>query len=145
MHYINGSYTNYINRRRKKSGYLFQGRYKAVLVDVHNYLIELSRYIHLNPVRAKMVKKPEDYTYSSYKSYISKKKEETSHRKDPHIALVSEQIIDAIASYFELSPEEALRDRGECRNIAIHLMKRWTSIINKRIGDIFGGLTLSAV
>ena len=80
MHYINGSYTNYINRRKKRSGHLFQGRFKAVLVDVDSYFLELSRYLHLNPVRARMVTKPEDYPYSSYRSYIFKKKEDIVHR-----------------------------------------------------------------
>ena len=76
MHYINGSYTTYINLRRSRSGHLFQGRYKAILVDKDSYIMELSRYIHLNPVRAKITEKPEDYTYSSYKDYISGTKEE---------------------------------------------------------------------
>lgn len=75
MHYINGSYTTYINIKRKRSGHLFQGRYKAILVARDNYLMELSRYIHLNPVRAGMVKKPEEHTYSSYKAYVSRKRE----------------------------------------------------------------------
>jgi len=76
MHYINGSYTNYLNRRRGRSGHLFQGRYKAIVVDRDSYLLVVSRYLHLNPVRAKMVEKPEDYDYSSYRSYISGKKED---------------------------------------------------------------------
>lgn len=76
MHYVNGSYTNYINRRRKRSGHLLQGRYKAILIDQDSYLVELSRYIHLNHVRAKMVSKPEKYPHSSYRSYVFKKKEE---------------------------------------------------------------------
>lgn len=73
MHYINGSYSTYINIKRKRSGHVYQGRYKSIIVDKDNYLLELSRYIHLNPVRAKMVEKPEDYLYSSYASYISRK------------------------------------------------------------------------
>ena len=76
MHYINGSYTNYINRKRDRSGHLFQGRYKAILIDRDSYLLELSRYIHLNPVRANIVEKPENYSYSSYRSYILKKKDD---------------------------------------------------------------------
>jgi putative transposase len=76
MHYMNGSYTNYLNRRRKRSGHLFQGRYKAILIERDSYLLELSRYIHLNPVRAGIVEKPEFYEHSSYKSFISRKKEE---------------------------------------------------------------------
>ena len=71
MHYINGSYTTYVNIKENRSGHLFQGRYKAILVEKDNYLVELSRYIHLNPVRAGVVKKPEDYPYSSYRSLIS--------------------------------------------------------------------------
>jgi len=71
MHFINGSYTNYINRKRGRQGHLFQGRYKAILVDGDTYLLEGSRYLHLNPVRAKLVGKPEEYPYSSYRSYVS--------------------------------------------------------------------------
>ena len=71
MHFINSSYTTYINIKRKRTGHLFQGRYKAILVDKDNYLLELSRYLHLNPVRAKMTPKPEDYPYSSYRSYVT--------------------------------------------------------------------------
>ena len=215
MHYINGSYTGYINRRKRRSGHLFQGRYKSILVDVDSYLLELSRYVHLNPVRAKIVKRPEDYPYSSYKSFISKKKEdivhrdlilemisgsrrnpqkiymefversmeedaedplknlyagsilggkgfikealdrlkddtffgkeETSYRTELQFAFATEQIIDSIASYFELTPEEVLKDRGDCRNITIHLMKKRTSVTNKQIGDLFGGLSFTAV
>ena len=70
MHYLNGSYTGYINRRRKRSGHLFQGRYKAILVDADSYFLELSRYVHLNPVTANMVFNPEDYPYSSYSYFI---------------------------------------------------------------------------
>ncbi len=74
-HYISGSNTTYINIKRGRNGHLFQGRYKSVLVDKDSYLMELSRYIHLNPVRAKMVEKPEEYSYSSYISYITGKPE----------------------------------------------------------------------
>jgi len=75
MHFINGAYTTYINVKRKRSGHLFQGRYKAIVIDADSYLLELSRYIHLNPVRAGIVENPGEYPYSSYKSYITKNKE----------------------------------------------------------------------
>lgn len=71
MHHINSSYTTYTNVKRKRSGHLFQGRFKSIVVDKDSYLLELSRYLHLNPVRAKLVEKPEEYRYSSYVSYIS--------------------------------------------------------------------------
>ena len=76
MQYINGSYTNFFNRRTHRSGHLFQGRYKAILVDVDSYLLQLSRYIHLNAVRAGLVDQPQNYPHSSYNSFISKKGEE---------------------------------------------------------------------
>jgi hypothetical protein len=53
-------------------GHLFQGRYKAILCDKDAYLLELVRYIHLNPVRAKMVKEPEDYVWTGHLSYLRK-------------------------------------------------------------------------
>ncbi len=74
MRHINGAYTTYFNVKRDRSGHLFQGRYKAILVDIDEYAKELSRYIHLNPVRAKIVETPEDYEWSSYKFYIGRQK-----------------------------------------------------------------------
>lgn len=71
MQYLNTAYTVYYNVKRKKSGHLFQGRYKSIIVEVDAYYNELSRYIHLNPVRAKMVRKPSDYRWSSYNAYLS--------------------------------------------------------------------------
>jgi putative transposase len=57
MRQLNGIYTQNYNRRHKKTGHLFQGRYKSILVDKDNYLLEISRYIVLNPVKAGMVKR----------------------------------------------------------------------------------------
>jgi hypothetical protein len=74
MRHINGAYTTYFNVKRARSGHLFQGRYKAILVEIDEYAKELSRYIHLNPVRAKMVATPDEYEWSSYQFYIGKKK-----------------------------------------------------------------------
>jgi len=76
MHGVNGGYTNYFNRKYKRVGHLFQGRYRAILVEKDRYLFPLSRYVHLNPVRAGLVKKPEGYPWSSYKGYVGKEKEE---------------------------------------------------------------------
>ncbi|MFH1505104.1 MAG: transposase [Candidatus Omnitrophota bacterium] len=76
MHYVNASYTTYYNVKRKKSGHLFQGRYKSIVVDKDSYFLELSRYMHLNPVRAKIVKMPEEYQWSSYRGYLKKKGDE---------------------------------------------------------------------
>jgi len=70
MRHINGAYTTYFNRKRQRDGHLFQGRYKAIVVDADEYAGELSRYIHLNPVRAGVVEGPEEYQWSSYQYYI---------------------------------------------------------------------------
>ncbi len=62
-------YTQWLNWRLNRTGHLFQGRYKAVLVDADAYLLELTAYVHLNPVRAGMVDNPEDYPWSSQRAY----------------------------------------------------------------------------
>jgi REP element-mobilizing transposase RayT len=74
MQHINGAYTSYFNAKRKRSGHLFQGRYKAIVIEADEYAQELSRYIHLNPVRANMVANPEEYRWSSYLDYIGIRK-----------------------------------------------------------------------
>jgi REP element-mobilizing transposase RayT len=63
MRHINGVYTQMFNRRHDKVGHLFQGRFKAILVDRDAYLLELCRYVDLNPVRARMVRKPEAWAW----------------------------------------------------------------------------------
>ena len=73
MHYIKGSYTTYYNIRHRRYGHLFQGRFKSIVVDKDSYLLELSRYIHLNPVRAAIVKNPLEYPWSSYRGYLGRK------------------------------------------------------------------------
>jgi putative transposase len=67
--WINVSYSVYFNRKRRLSGHVFQGRFKSVLVDADEYLKHLSRYIHLNPVRAGMVDHCRDYAWSSYSAF----------------------------------------------------------------------------
>ncbi len=64
------SYTKAINKRYQRSGVLFQGPFQAVHVDRNEYLLHLSRYIHLNPVTAGLVERPEDWEFSSYCDYI---------------------------------------------------------------------------
>lgn len=65
-------YTRWFNKKNQRLGHLFQGRYKAILVDRDAYLPELVRYIHLNPVRARMVEGPEEYPWSGHRAYIGK-------------------------------------------------------------------------
>lgn len=214
MHFINGSYTTYINKKRDRSGHLFQGRYKAILIDRDNYLLELSRYIHLNPVRARIVEKPEEFLNSSYTSYIGNRKDdivnhdqilkmiskdkrsapklyrqfvesgigvdlenpltktyggsilgeksfikeslsrlkegivsrkETSHRKLLEATYQWDEIVNAVSAFFSVDNEKVLNNRKEYRNICIYIMKKYTGMTNTQIGQIFNGLTFSAV
>ena len=69
MQGLQQSYTQYFNRVHRKVGHLFQGRYKAIICEKDEYLLELVRYIHLNPVRSKLVKRPEGYRYSGHRVY----------------------------------------------------------------------------
>lgn len=70
MRHLNGVFTQWSNRRHKRSGHLFQGRYKAILIDRDSYFLELARYVVLNPVRAGMVKHPSRWVWSSYGATI---------------------------------------------------------------------------
>jgi len=74
VQWINVSYAAYFNRKRDRIGHLFQGRFKSILVDADEYLKHLSRYIHLNPVKANMVEQLLSYPWSSYPAFAGKAK-----------------------------------------------------------------------
>ncbi len=71
MQGLQQSYTQHFNRRYRKVGHLFQGRYQAIICDRDKYLLALVRYIHLNAVRAKLATRPERYRYSGHNSYLT--------------------------------------------------------------------------
>ena len=64
------SYTRYFNTKYSRKGPLWQGRFKDIRIESHEQLIHLTRYIHLNPTSSGIVRKPEDWNYSSYREYI---------------------------------------------------------------------------
>lgn len=68
MHGLNGHYTQQFNRRHERAGHLFEGRFKAIVVEKESHLLELHRYIVLNPVRAGLAATPEDWAWSSYRA-----------------------------------------------------------------------------
>ncbi len=70
MHNLAFRFTRWMNFREGRTGHLFQGRYKAILVDADTYLLALVRYLHFNPVRAAMVLKPSDHLWSSHHAYM---------------------------------------------------------------------------
>lgn len=96
MRSLNGSYASYYNKKYQRSGHLFQDRFKSELVTKDEYILELSRYIHNNPVKAGLVKNPEGYRWSSFRQYMS-------HRKDKN-NLVD---IEFILSLFSHNIDEA--------------------------------------
>jgi putative transposase len=215
MHYIGGSYANYFNIRNRRIGHLFQGRYKAIVIDRDSYLLELSRYLHLNPVRAQLAKNPGEYAYSSYRSYTSDAREsmvcrdlilgmvggrgseamqryrdfvdeavpleqesplkqvhagailgresfveevlarvgekvlqsaETSQRRALRTGPRVGDVLDMVRAGFGVSREQVLTEnRGNGRKAAIYLLKKHTGMTNGEIGELFGGLTYSAV
>jgi REP element-mobilizing transposase RayT len=71
MHSINTAYTRYFNSRYNRSGHVFQGRYKSLLVEKDLFLLTLTRHIHLSPVRQRLASLPEEYPWSSYRSYLT--------------------------------------------------------------------------
>lgn len=68
MHWLNSAYAAWFNRRHGRCGHLFQGRFKSLLIEKERHLQEVLRYVVLNPVRARIVARPEDYPWSSYRS-----------------------------------------------------------------------------
>nr|WP_320048346.1 transposase [uncultured Desulfuromonas sp.] len=215
MHYVNGSYTTYFNVKRKRSGHLFQGRYKSIVVDRDNYLLELSRYIHLNPVRAGIKERPEEYPHSSYGSYIGQgaddlvcrkevlalltdertkaadkyreyvesaldqetvspleklyggfvlgrerfvreilqrlsadqvEREDVSYRKSLQVGHRVEDIIQRVCAHHVCSPQDLnKKEYRHAQDMAIYLLKRQTAAANREIGEMFDGLSYSAV
>ena len=91
MRHVNGVYTQRYNRRRKIDGQLFRGRYKCILVEEDNHLLELLRYIHQNPIRAKLCNSVEGYPWSSHHGYISSAKKWDWLHKEFLLAMFSEK------------------------------------------------------
>ena len=107
MQKILSLYAEEFNHRHGYSGHLFEGRYKAFLIEDERYFLDVSRYIHLNPVKARMVREPLDYEYSSYGLFV-RGEQEAENRKP--VKLMSE-IIDTsrVLGSFRADPREQYR------------------------------------
>jgi len=68
MRHLNGVYTQWVNRHNTRTGHIFQGRFKSILIEKESHLLEVARYVVLNPVRAEMVRSPRDWRWSSYRA-----------------------------------------------------------------------------
>lgn len=99
MQLLNGIYTQKFNQIHSRVGHIFQGRFKGILVEKDNYLLELSRYIVLNPIRAKMVGHPEDWIWSSYSSTINQVTKPTWLSTNFLLSYFSQNLLIAIQKY----------------------------------------------
>lgn len=99
MRQLNGNYTQATNRAHQRVGHVFQGRYKAILVDKDSYLLELARYIVLNPVRAGMVRSAKDWPWSSYRSTVGTQPKPNWLTTDGLLAGFGRRKSAAIAAY----------------------------------------------
>lgn len=100
IHYLNSSYANWFRNKHQIIGPIFQGRFKSILVDADNYALVLSAYIHLNPLRAGIIRQLEDYPWSSYLDYLNLRK---SNISDPSfiLNLIDNNTFNSIKKYRE--------------------------------------------
>ena len=119
MRQLNGVFTQISNRRHHRSGHLFQGRFKAILVDADSYLLELARYVVLNPVRAGKVRDPGKWPWSSYRAMVGDQPSPDWLATNGLLAAFAKRRADARKRYIRFVAEGKGID-----SIWIHLNKR---------------------
>lgn len=113
MQGLQQSYTAYFNRKYEAVGHLFQGRYKTILCDGDAYLLTLIKYIHLNPVRARLVNKPDEYFWSSHHAYLHKKQSADPVDTDFVLNLFDAKKTVALKRYRDFMDDSICADRKE--------------------------------
>lgn len=116
MRQLNGVYTQSFNRRHRRTGHLFQGRYKAILIQKDSHLLEVCRYIVLNPVRARISQNPGAWEWSSYKA--------TSGRGNLHLCLT----IDWVIGQFSTNRKKAQNKYRQFVQQGIGKESIWTDV-----------------
>ena len=106
MRHLNGVYTQRYNKKHKRDGHLFRGRYKAVLVQGEKYLTGVVKYIHNNPVKARLVKNIKDYKWSSHNIYLKGKSKEKWLDVEPVLMNFSNKRGQAVNLYKEFMDEK---------------------------------------
>lgn len=109
MRQLNGVYTQQFNRRHERVGHIFQGRYKALLVQKESYLLELSRYLVLNPVRIGAVKDPGEWRWSSYRAAVGRATAPAWLRADWLLSQLGAERASAVKAYARFVEEGAGR------------------------------------
>jgi len=125
MQWLQGAYTAFFNRKHQTVGHLFQGRYKAILVDRDAYLLELVRYIHLNPHRAKL-EKPEAYLWTSHRQYLGKD-------QHPIAAVKAEDVLALFSKSKILARKKYEAFMNDPRREA-----QWSRLRDQREGEVLG-------
>ena len=110
MRQLNGVYTQYFNRRHKTVGHVFQGRFKAIMVDKESYLLSLCRYVVLNPVRIGGVTGPGQWKWSSYRATAGKIKSPSFLTVDWIVSQFGNSRVEAMAHYKKFVREGMRRD-----------------------------------
>src|SRR5437870_13886058 len=119
MHWLVTSYTVYFNRRHKLVGHLFQGRYKSIVVEAEGYLLPLSRYIHLNPVRGRVIgkgtpaerrKRLRGWSWSSYPAYSGLAKAQPWLSQERVLGYMGGRLAERRLSYRRFVEEGLLRE-----------------------------------
>lgn len=124
MRHINGVYTQRHNRLKKTDGPLFRGRYKAICVEDDSYQLQLSRYIHRNPLEAKLVSKLEEYPWSSYSYYVERHQQspEWLYPNEVYSSLgVRSRKQEKYKAFVELGVDEELATFYEKGNVSPYL------------------------
>jgi REP element-mobilizing transposase RayT len=116
MRQLNGVYTQIFNKRRHRVGHLFQGRYKAILIQKESHLLEVCRYVVLNPVRARLAEKPEQWRWSSYRG--------TAGLEKPHVSVTA----DWVLGQFGAKRNEAERRYREFVRAGIGRERIWKEV-----------------
>lgn len=124
MRHINGVYTQRFNKNNKCEGQLFKGRFKSILVNGDSYLLQLLRYIHRNPLRAKLVKNMDDFQWSSHQGYVTKSKDWEWLYKEFILLILSEDKKEWIKEYRNFINQE---DKREV--IKVLDSKKWPTIL----------------
>jgi len=112
MQGVSQTYTMYVNRRYRTVGHLFQGRYKAILCDKDAYLLGLLKYLHHNPVRARIVERVDAYTWSSHHAYTGKNNPLSLVDTDQVLRLFSERKSRARSKYREFMADQDTLDKA---------------------------------
>lgn len=149
MQWLNSSYAGYFNAAHVRSGHLFQGRYHSVLVDKDAYLKQLTRYIHVNSVRAGLVARPEDYRWSSYRAYLGLDRQPEWLETGWTLAQFGRRLAEARRRYRRFV-EEGLREGAPnpLEDIvagAVLGSEQFVDRVKTRVGDLPDGGDLSVV